>query len=152
MIRARGLMTAHETVAVPGTTAGIGRAAAAFDEFCRDRAVPPDARWRFQVALDEILSNIVRHGYKHTVGTIALTFAHDGRVVSVEVVDSGPAFDPRQAPPPDTSSPLEARRPGGLGIVLAEELLDELAYERRGEHNHLKLTWKMRRDEPGPTT
>jgi serine/threonine-protein kinase RsbW len=70
----------------------------------------------------------------------------------VEVVDSGPAFDPRQAPPPDTSSPLEARRPGGLGIVLAEELLDELAYERRGEHNHLKLTWKMRRDEPGPGT
>ena len=150
MIRARDLMTAHETVAVPGTTAGIGRAAAAFDEFCRDRAVPPDARWRFQVALDEILSNIVRHGYKHAAGTIALTFAHDGRAVSVEVVDSGPAFDPRQAPPPDTSSPLESRRPGGLGIVLAEELLDELAYERRDEHNHLKLTWRMRRDEAGP--
>ncbi|HKW00157.1 MAG TPA: ATP-binding protein [Vicinamibacterales bacterium] len=142
-------MTAHETVSVPGTSAGVGRAAAAFDEFCRDRGVPPEARWRFQVALDEILSNIVRHGYKDAGGTIALTFTHDGRAVSVEVVDSGPAFDPRQAPPPDTSSPLESRRPGGLGIVLAEELLDELAYERRDEHNHLKLTWRMRRDEPG---
>jgi anti-sigma regulatory factor (Ser/Thr protein kinase) len=145
-------MTAHETVAVPGTTAGIGRAAAAFDEFCRDRGVPPEASWRFQVALDEVLSNIVRHGYKHVAGTIALTFAHDGRTVSVEVVDSGPAFDPREAPAPDTSSPLESRRPGGLGIVLAEELLDELAYERRDEHNHLKLMWRMRRDEPGPRT
>lgn len=145
-------MTAHETVAVPGTTAGIGRAAAAFDEFCRDRGVPPEASWRFQVALDEVLSNIVRHGYKHVAGTIALTFAHDGHAVSVEVVDSGPAFDPREAPAPDTSSPLESRRPGGLGIVLAEELLDELAYERRDEHNHLKLTWRMRRDEPGPRT
>jgi serine/threonine-protein kinase RsbW len=141
-------MTAHETVSVPGTIAGVGRAAAAFDEFCRDRGVPPEARWRFQVALDEILSNIVRHAYKHAGGTIALTFSHDSRAVSVEVVDSGPAFDPRQAPPPDTSSPLESRRPGGLGIVLAEELLDELAYERRDEHNHLKLTWRMRRDEP----
>src|SRR4029077_15845597 len=116
--RSRGSMPAHETVSVPGTTAGVGRAAAAFDEFCRDRGVPPEARWRFQVALDEILSNIVRHGYKHAGGTIALTFSHDGHAVSVEVVDSGPAFDPRHAPPPDTSSPLESRRPGGLGIVL----------------------------------
>ena len=140
-------MTA-ESVSVPGTTAGVGRAAAAFDEFCRDRGVPAEARWRFQVALDEVLSNIVRHGYKDAAGTIALTFAHDGRAVSVEVVDSAPAFDPRHAPAPDTTLPIEARRPGGLGIVLAEELLDEMAYERRDEHNHLKLTWRMRRDEP----
>jgi len=144
-------MAAHETVSVPGTTAGVGRAAAAFDDFCRDRAVPPEARWRFQIALDEILSNIVRHGYKGTAGIIALTFTHDGRTVSVEVVDSAPAFDPRHAPPPDTSSPVESRRPGGLGIVLAEELLDELAYERRDEHNHVRLTWRMRRDEPRTT-
>ena len=141
-------MTAPETVSVPGTTAGVGRAAAAFDQFCRDHGVPPEARWRFQIALDEILSNIVRHGYKDRAGTIALTFAQDGSSVSVEVIDSAPAFDPRQAPPPDTSSPVEARRPGGLGIVLAEELLDELAYERRGEHNHVKLTWRTRREEP----
>jgi anti-sigma regulatory factor (Ser/Thr protein kinase) len=141
-------MTADETVSVPGTTAGVGRAATAFDEFCRDRGVPPEARWRFHIALDEILSNIVRHGYTHETGTITLTFAHDDRAVSVEVVDSAPAFDPRHAPPPDTSSPVESRRAGGLGIVLAEELLDELAYERRHGQNHLKLTWRLRRDGP----
>ena len=128
-------------------TAGVGRAAAAFDDFCRDRGVPAEARWRFQVALDEILSNIVRHGYKHEAGTIALNFSHDGHAVSVEVIDSAPAFDPRQAPPPDTSSPVESRRPGGLGIVLAEELLDQLVYERRDEHNHLRLTWRLARND-----
>lgn len=141
-------MTGPETVSVPGTTAGVGRAAAAFDQFCRDHGVPAEARWRFQIALDEILSNVVRHGYKDRAGTITLTFAQDERTVSVEVVDSAPAFDPRQAPPPDTSSPLETRRPGGLGIVLTEDLLDELAYERRGEHNHVKLTWRMRSEAP----
>ena len=141
---------AAESVSVPGTTAGVGRAAAAFDQFCRDYGVPAEARWRFQIALDEILSNIVRHGYQGGAGTIDLTFGHDGRAVSVEVVDSAPAFDPRQAPPPDTSSPVEARRPGGLGIVLAEELLDELAYERRDEHNHVKLTWRTREEPRTP--
>jgi serine/threonine-protein kinase RsbW len=138
------------TASVPATSAGVTRAAADFDEFCRLQGVPADARWRFQVALDEILSNIVRHGFRQRSGTIGLTFARDDRVVSVEVVDSAPAFDPRQAPPPDTTSPLESRRPGGLGIALAESLLDELAYERRGEHNHLRLAWRLRPDEPGP--
>jgi len=132
------------TVSVPGTTSGVGRAAAAFDEFCRRQSVPADARWRFQVALDEILSNIVRHGFRGRDGTIALTFAHDGRIVSVEVVDAAPAFDPRQAPAPDTTSPLEARRPGGLGIKFAQDLLDELSYERRGDENHLRLAWHVR--------
>ncbi len=131
---------AAESVSVPGTTAGVGRAAAAFDEFCRNWGVPAETRRRFQIALDEILSNIVRHGYRGRTGTIALTFSHDGPSVSVDVVDSGPAFDPRQVPAPDTSLPIESRRPGGLGIMFAEQLIDELSYERRDEHNHVTLT------------
>jgi len=138
------------TASVPATRDGVIRAAADFDEFCRVQGVPADARWRFQVALDEILSNIVRHGFRHQPGTIALTFARDDRAVTVEVVDSAPPFDPREAPAPDTSSPLESRPAGGLGIKLAESLVDELAYERRDEHNHLKLAWRLRPDDTGP--
>jgi len=136
-------MAAAESVSVPGTTAGVGRAAAAFDEFCRHRQVPADARWRFQVVLDEILSNIVRHGLQGCDGTIALTFAHHARTITVRVVDRAPAFDPRQAPAADTTSPLEARRPGGLGVRFAESLLDGFSYERRGDENHVQLTWQV---------
>jgi serine/threonine-protein kinase RsbW len=137
-------MTPVESVSVPGTAAGVARAATAFDEFCRRRDVPADARWRVQVALDEILSNIVKHGYQDGGGTIALAFSKDGRAITVEVIDTAPAFDPREAPAPDTTSPLETRRPGGLGVRFAEALVDELAYERRGEENHLRLTWHVR--------
>jgi anti-sigma regulatory factor (Ser/Thr protein kinase) len=138
------------TASVPATTDGVTQAAANFDEFCRLQGVPTEARWRFQVALDEILSNIVRHGFRHQPGTIGLTFARDDRLVTVEVVDSAPPFDPRRAPAPDTSSALESRPAGGLGIKLAESLVDELAYERRDEHNHLKLAWRLRPDDTGP--
>lgn len=145
-------MGAVNSVSVPGTTAGVSHAAAAFDEFCRDRRVPAEARWRFQVALDEILSNIVRHGFQGRPGTIALTFSHDRETITVQVVDGGPAFDPRLAPPADTTSPLESRRAGGLGVRFAESLLDGLSYERRGEENHLRLTWRVPddRDAAGP--
>jgi anti-sigma regulatory factor (Ser/Thr protein kinase) len=105
--------------------------------------VPKDARWRFQVVLDEILSNIVRHGYKGQEGAIGLTFSHDARTITVQVVDAAPPFDPSQAPAPDTTSPLETRRLGGLGVRFAESLLDGLSYERRGEENHVRLTWRL---------
>lgn len=129
-------------VSVPATREGVASAAAAFDAFCGRAGVPDDVRWRFHVALDEILSNVVRHGYRDRSGTMTLTFIEDAQGVSVEIVDRAPAFDPRQAPPPDTTSPLEARRPGGLGVALTESLLDELAYERRGEQNHVTLSWR----------
>ena len=137
-------MTPVESVSVPGTAAGLARAATAFDEFCKRRTVPDEARWRIQVALDEILSNIIKHGYRNGQGAIGLAFSEDGRGVTVEIVDSAPAFDPREAPAADTTSPLEARRPGGLGVRFAEALVDELSYERRGEDNHLRLTWHVR--------
>ena len=91
-------MAPVDSVSVPGTTAGISSAAAAFDEFCRLRHVDQEARWRFQVVLDEILSNIVRHGYQGGEGTISLTFARERDTVAVDVVDQAPPFDPSQAP------------------------------------------------------
>ena len=136
-------MAPVDSVSVPGTTAGISSAAAAFNEFCRLRHVAQDARWRFQVVLDEILSNIVRHGYRGRDGTISLTFGQERDIITVDVVDQAPPFDPSQAPAPDTTSPLESRRPGGLGVRFAESLLDGLSYERRGEENHVRLTWRL---------
>jgi anti-sigma regulatory factor (Ser/Thr protein kinase) len=93
----------------------------------------------------------VRHGYRGAGGRIALTFAFGGGAVRVGVVDTAPAFDPRQALGPDTTLPLEARRPGGLGVHFAEALVDELAYERRGGENHLTLTWRVPPGDAGGT-
>jgi len=137
-----------QTVSVPGTSAGVARAADAFDEFCLSANVPNVAKWRFQLALDELLSNIVRHGYAGAAGQIRLTFARIGDAVSVDVVDTAREFDPRRVPAPDVTSPLESRAAGGLGVFLAESLLDELSYERRGDENHVTLTWRLRADQP----
>lgn len=131
-------------MSVAGTSAGVAHAADAFDEFCLSAKVPNVAKWRFQLALDELLSNIVRHGYAGAEGKITLTFAQTGDEVSISILDSARPFDPRKAPAPDTTSPLESRRPGGLGVFLAESLLDELSYERRGDKNHVTLTWRVK--------
>jgi len=42
---------------------------------------------------------------------------------------------------PDTGLPLEDREIGGLGILMASEMADEIIYSRDGNRNRLVLIW-----------
>jgi serine/threonine-protein kinase RsbW len=122
-------MGAETALTVPPGSAGVRQVAAAFDVFCAGQQVPPSVSWRLRVALDEVLSNIARHG--DAGGTsIDVTFRRDGEVLEVTVADAGSAFDPLAQPSPDLTSPLESRAPGGLGIALLRSLIDEVMYQR----------------------
>jgi serine/threonine-protein kinase RsbW len=93
--------------------------------------VPPEAVWPLQVALDEIVANIVAHAAAGRGGNaFDLWFRRDDDCVQIVVADDGPAFDPLALPAPDVTLPLEARQPGGLGIMLIKALMDDVRYER----------------------
>jgi len=128
-----------ETISVPGSLLGVRQAMQAFERFGRMHGLPAGAEWRVLLALDEILSNIVRHGAAAGNPGIDVTFALGDGSVQVEVMDSAEPFNPLLAPPPDTHSPLDDRRPGGLGIALVRQLMDETRYERRGSRNHFVM-------------
>ena len=139
-------MHATHTLSVPGTLPGVRLAIQAFDRFGRAHGLSDGAAWRFPLALDEILSNIVRHGLAGRPASIDLTFSIDTDYVAVEIVDQSEAFNPLLAPPPDTSSSLEDRKPGGLGIALVRELMDDTWYERRDERNYFTMRWRPNAD------
>jgi serine/threonine-protein kinase RsbW len=139
-------MRAVETLSVPGTLAGVLEAVQAFERFGRSHALSASAAWRFPLALDEILSNIVQHGLAGRRGAIDLMFSIDGAEVAVEIIDAADAFNPLLAPPPDTSSALEDRQPGGLGIALVRRLMDDTRYERRDDRNHFIMRWRPHAD------
>jgi serine/threonine-protein kinase RsbW len=66
--------------------------------------------------------------------------ALDAGRLSIEVEDDGIPFDPRAVPAPDLDAPVEARRPGGLGIPLCRALMERIDYERSGGLNRLTLS------------
>lgn len=139
-------MRAVETLSVPGSLPGVLQATQAFEQFGRTHALSQGAAWRFLLALDEILSNIVRHGLAGRHATIDLTFSIDGEDIAVEIIDAADAFNPLLVPPPDTTSPLDARQTGGLGIALVRGLMDDTQYERRNDRNHFVMRWRPHAD------
>ncbi len=136
-------MPTPETVSVPGTEAGVRLATDALDAWCRRHRVSDAARRRMLASLDEVLSNVVRHGLGGRAGEIDVTLVRDGDAVSAAVADTAAEFNPLTQPPPDVAAPLEARQPGGLGITLVRALADDVRYERRGDRNVLTMTWDV---------
>jgi anti-sigma regulatory factor (Ser/Thr protein kinase) len=134
--------------AVPGSFRSLQTAAEQLDLFSAAQNLPVDARWPFHVAIDEVLSNILKYGFggEDTARQIEIEFELlPDDVFAMTVSDDAPAFDPRQAPEPDTTSPLEERPIGGLGITILKGLMDRIDYERRGDRNILVLRKRIDR-------
>jgi anti-sigma regulatory factor (Ser/Thr protein kinase) len=79
------------------------------------------------VVLDEILANLAMHG-RGPDQVVSVRFAIEPSRLVGEIVDTGPAFDPRSTPDPDVSASLADRPVGGLGLLLVRKLADTLDY------------------------
>lgn len=104
-----------------------------------------------RLALDELVTNVVEHGFRGRDGCyLLLILEARAEVVCATIVDDGPAFDPTGTIAVDTAADLSARPIGGLGLHLVRKSVDAVEYERRGEFN--RLTVSLHRPAMGPAT
>lgn len=110
-------------------------------------AVPPDAEKKLLIAADEIFTNAANYAYPdEAAGTVEVAVESDpGRTeIALTFSDSGIAWNPLDAPPPDLEKPLAEREPGGLGIFLVKRLTDAQEYRRENGRNILVLKKKTK--------
>ena len=126
-----------------GNPSGLEQVFLTYEAFARAHALPDDVRRDMYVALEEIVSNVVRHGRRRPLPRISLTLTVSRGRFHVDVIDDGAAFDPFSVPEPDVSQPLLDRPIGGLGVLFVGRLTDRHTYRRVRRRNHVQLTRRL---------
>jgi anti-sigma regulatory factor (Ser/Thr protein kinase) len=130
-----------ETLAIAASGDEIRRACEWLTTALTRRDVPALQVERLELALHEVLANVLAHGgsaaraepirIRVEVGAKAMT--GEGRV---EVEDAGIPFDPTGAPEHIPAKTLAEVRLGGLGLPLIRRCSDWMSYRRDGGRNH----------------
>jgi anti-sigma regulatory factor (Ser/Thr protein kinase) len=116
----------------------IGRLGQVVEEFAELHRLPPNLVFEINVALEEILTNVISYGYEDSgEHDILMRLSYQDGEVTAGVEDDGRPFNPLEAAEPDTSKPLEERPVGGLGIHLVRKFMDGVEYKRRQGKNIL---------------
>lgn len=118
----------------------IAGLALAVQEWGEQQGIPSRTIDHINLMLDEIITNIVTHGYDNAPNEhIDVMLRHNKNVVSMTITDWAKAFDITQVAPPNLTTNLDERKPGGVGIHIVRQLASKTTYERRGNMNILRL-------------
>lgn len=116
------------------------------EDILASMGAPAGTRYAVQLAFDEIVSNIIRHGFagseEHVILATLRTASDD--ILELVIEDDGHPFNPlSDATEADTELDLEDRVAGGLGIHLVKEKSAYLRYSREDERNILIIGFRF---------
>ncbi|OGV36454.1 MAG: hypothetical protein A2020_01910 [Lentisphaerae bacterium GWF2_45_14] len=106
--------------------------------------LPAKPLYALDLALEEMLTNIVKYGYDdkkpHLIG-VDIHAGKDSLVLTL--TDDGHEFNPLSAVAPDTGTSVPERPVGGVGIHLTRSMVDDMKYRREGDKNVLEIKIRL---------
>lgn len=137
-----------ERTLFPGTLDSLDGIRQIVQEKAQQAGLSKKAVYNLMLAIDEIATNIIVHGYEENglTGPVdLLTEQVDGHL-TVILEDEAPAFDPLQRDELSEeflTKPLEERPIGGMGIHLATKAVDAYQYEWANHRNRNIFTMNV---------
>lgn len=121
-----------DTLSVDGVLSSLATVRAFITTVAERASLGRRAAYGLRLAVDEIATNIITHGYAGAVipGTIVVQATYLDQGVTVTIEDTGAGYAPEPIDPDSLDLPPELRPEGGLGILLASRSVDELHYEQ----------------------
>lgn len=135
--------------AIAATGAGLPGLTAAVDRLAVDGAWAPGDLVAVQVALDEVVSNVVKYAGLAEGAEIRVDIRSGATLIEIEVRDAGRPFDPLCDRPAAQARTASGVAIGGRGIAMVRRMMDEVRYRRDGGENALTM---VRRRTPSGTT
>ena len=133
-------MKATKSIILKNQISEIAQLPRILEQFGGHQNVPETVLSSMNLALEEIITNIISYGYKdQQEHEIILRLFLESNELVAEVEDDGQPFNPLDVPDPDTNLSLEDRSIGGLGIHLTKMMMDGLEYTQWKGKNLLRL-------------
>ncbi len=88
-------------------------------------------KFQINLIIDELFGNISRYAFEKQCGRVNIVtwIEKDPLRFIVKFVDNGTPFNPLEAENPNTKTPLEERKIGGLGIYIIKNMVDTMEYK-----------------------
>jgi anti-sigma regulatory factor (Ser/Thr protein kinase) len=132
----------HHRFHVVASQAGFERGAAFFGSALDASRVTGRRRYHAELVFEEIVGNIIRHGYKSDgAGRVDVDVECTPTGVTLIFEDAAPHFDPLALPDPVPAHAIEDVPDGGRGLLLVRKIATHVEYEgSSGTHNRLRVT------------
>jgi len=147
------------TESFPGTLDSL-RAIGAFTlQAAAEAGIGAHASYRLRLAVDEVATNIIIHGYTEAgrTGQLILSVYTSRDSLLIEIEDTGAPYDVESRRLPteeELARPLEERPVGGLGLFLVAQSVDAFHHESVGPKNRtiLAIHYHQAQQERGEST
>jgi anti-sigma regulatory factor (Ser/Thr protein kinase) len=100
--------------------------------------VPESALRALQIALDELLTNVIMHA-EQAAGPIEVEIAQVQNALVTTITYIADQFDPTAWSPSASDTTVATARVGGLGIMLVRSLMDDFRYAYDDGRNVVSL-------------
>lgn len=113
----------------PGTLDSLAPVRSYVSQIARAVGLDSGRTYKLCLAVDEIATNIVLHGYEGAdiKGDIIIEALHEHGRLIIRLLDHGRPYDPDRVPEPDLENPLK-QQSGGWGVFLSKNSVDQFDY------------------------
>lgn len=127
-----------EPLLVPGTLDSLSAIGHYVNEAAAAAGLDKKVAYRLRLAVDEIATNIIIHGYEEAglTGEVLVLSKMDQEALTITLEDTSGPFDPRNlGRPAHLDKPVEERPIGGLGVYLTIQNVDNFDYKYVNNRN-----------------
>ena len=131
----------------PGTLDSLAPVRAYVAEAGRAAGLDSGRIYNLCLAVDEIATNIVLHGYEKAglKGDIVVEALEEPGHLIIRLLDHGRVYDPELVPEPDLADPLNQE--GGWVVFLSRIGVDQLSYTPSDSGNLHRFVVELPRDD-----
>jgi serine/threonine-protein kinase RsbW len=137
----KGTPTTEERLTLCSQLSELSQVPPWIERLASQHAIPGETQFAMDLCLEEVLSNIIRHGYSGQTDrpmTVRFTTPRKGYFVFV-IEDEAPFFNPLTAPELPAIGAIEDTRVGGQGIRLVRRFANQIEYQATPTGNRLTI-------------